>query len=62
MKPDVKGAYGSYPQSQGRLKLLDYAKTGMFGIGEEKASFFRDHPTPCAELWQRIAASGGRMP
>ena len=58
LKPDAKGAYGAYPQAQARLKLMDYARTGFFGLGEEKVPFFRDHPSPCEELWKRITASG----
>lgn len=57
LKPDAKGAYGTYPQALARLKLMDYAKTGVFGIGEEKVPFFRDHPTPCEALWNRLGNS-----
>jgi len=35
---------------------MDYAKTGLFGLGEEKVPFFRDHPAPCEELWKRMSA------
>jgi hypothetical protein len=53
LKPDAKGKFGANVQSQARLKLMNHAKTGFFGLGEEKVHYFRDHPTPCQELWTR---------
>ncbi len=58
LKPNAKGKFGANAQRQTRLKLMDYAKTGFFGLGEEKVPFFRDHPSPCEELWQRFSAMG----
>ena len=53
LQPDANGNFGANVQSQARLKLMDYAKTGFLGLGEEKVHYFRDHPTPCQELWTR---------
>jgi len=57
LKPDSSGKFGTWAQSQARLKLLEYAKTGFLGIREESAVSLRDHPTPCEELWKRILSS-----
>ncbi|MEI7866586.1 MAG: DEAD/DEAH box helicase family protein [Candidatus Methylumidiphilus sp.] len=56
LKPDANGKLGTWAQNQRRLQLMDYAKTGLFGLGEEKVPFFRDHPAPCEELWKRMSA------
>ncbi|MFZ4703620.1 MAG: hypothetical protein ACOYMG_26555 [Candidatus Methylumidiphilus sp.] len=56
LKPDANGKLGTCAQNQRRLQLMDYAKTGLFGLGEEKVPFFRDHPAPCEELWKRMSA------
>jgi hypothetical protein len=56
LKPDAAGKYGARAQNQWRLKLMEYAKTGFLGIGEEKVSYFVNHPKPCEELWKRMSA------
>jgi hypothetical protein len=60
LKPDAAGNYGVRVQNQYRLKLMDYAKRGIFGIGEEKVPYIRDHPKPCEELWHRKNAVAKR--
>lgn len=62
LKPDAKGAYGTYAQALARLKLMDFAKTGFLRLGEEKVAYFRDHPNPCEELWKRSGLSGDGAP
>jgi hypothetical protein len=57
LKPDAAENFGARAQNQWRLKLMEYARTGFLGIGEEKVPYFRDHPTPCEELWKRISAN-----
>lgn len=53
LQPDAKGQQGTWAGQHRRLQLMDYAKVGKWGIGDEKVAAIREHPTPCAELWKR---------
>lgn len=53
LKPDAKGLHGSWPSKKRKLQLMNYAKEGKWGFGDEKASEIRDQPSPCEELWRR---------
>ena len=53
LQPDAKGQQGTWAGKHRRLQLMDYAKAGKWGMGDEKVAAIRDHPTPCEELWKR---------
>lgn len=53
LKPDANGKFGSWASKNRRRQLMDYAAEGKWGIGGEKISDIRDHPTPNQELWIR---------
>ncbi|WP_295443096.1 hypothetical protein [uncultured Thiodictyon sp.] len=53
LRADAQGRIGASAIWHRQRQLMDYAQAGHFGIGGEKATVLRDHPTPCAELWRR---------
>lgn len=52
--PDVDGKVGVAASNKRRQELMQHAKKGTLGVGDEKAKYLADCPTPCRELWQRI--------
>ncbi len=52
--PDVDGAVGVAASNKRRQELMQYAKKGAFGIGDEKAKYLAECANPCRELWERM--------
>lgn len=52
--PDATGKVGVDASKKRREQLTQYAKTGKFGFGGEKATDIANQPSPCKELWDRM--------
>ncbi len=53
--PDKTGQIGVGASLKRRGQLMQYAKEGKYGIGDEKAKDIAGHPFPCKELWERLS-------
>ncbi len=55
LRPNAAGEFGTWAVKERRGQLLEHARDGLLGLGGEKAAAIRDHPTPCEELFRRLA-------